>query len=59
MRSMHVGIAESARKMRKKVRWLYRHLGEYETVEEPVMVKRVVFDDITGKPVKKKNGDDC
>lgn len=55
MIAMHLGIAESARKMRKKTRWLYRHLDEFETVEEPIYVKRIVFDDTTGKPVKKKN----
>ena len=54
MRAMQLGIAASARKMKKKVRWLYRHIDEFETVEEPIQVKRIVFDDTTGKPVKKK-----
>lgn len=54
-----LGIAESARKMRrdlkKKIstRTLYRHLDEYETVKETVEQTRIVWDETTGKPVKK------
>lgn len=50
---MLLGVAQAARKMRKKVRWLYRHLDEYQTVKETIEVVRVVFDDTTGKPVKR------
>lgn len=53
MGTMLVGVAEAARRMRKKVRWLYRHLDEYETAEEQITVTRIVFNDITGNPVKK------
>jgi hypothetical protein len=47
-----LGIAAAARKMKKKTRWLYRHLDEFKTEIEQIDVKRVYFDDITGKPVK-------
>ena len=57
MGAMLLGIAASARKMRKKIRWLYRHISEYETETELVPVIRIVWDDTTGKPVKKKTGE--
>ena len=53
MGTMLYGIADAARKMRKNVRTLYRHLHEYETTYEDVPTLRIVFDDTTGKPVKK------
>ena len=53
MRSMLLGIAEAARKMRKNKRWVYRHLNEFKTAKETIEVMRIVFDDTTGKAVKK------
>lgn len=53
---MLYGVAEAAKKMRKNVRWLYRHLHEFETEKETIEVTRVVFDDTTGKAVKRKIG---
>lgn len=55
MGTMLLGVTEAAARMRKKVRWLYRHLDEYETVYEDVPTVRIVFDDKTKKAVK-KNG---
>ncbi len=56
--SVLLGIAAAARQMRKNARWLYRHLNEYETTVEEIEVKRVVFNDITGKAVKKNCNND-
>ena len=54
-----LGIAESARKMRRDLKkkistqTLYRHLDESETAKETVEQTRIVRDETTGKPVEK------
>ena len=58
--TMLLGVAESARKMRKELkmdmntRKLYRHIFEYKTCFVDVPQIRILWDDITGKPVKNK-----
>lgn len=49
------GIAEAARKMRKNVRTLYRHLDEYKTIKEEIEVVRIVWNEKLDRPVKSKS----
>ena len=47
-----IGVKEAAVRMRKNVRWLYRHLGNYETKMEDIPTIRIVWDDKNNKAVK-------
>ncbi len=47
-----IGVTEAAERLRKSVRWLYRHIEEYKTEYEDIPTLRVVCDE-RGHPVKK------
>ena len=49
-----IGVAEAARRMRKKVRWLYRHLNDYETKAVRLPVVRIRWDDRKNTAVKRQ-----